>query len=81
MAETKQQIIESIFDALAIGFDKIPLLNKIKNWRSIIFSLCLVAVAFLHKYGVLTDPTILKYLYIGFTSLIAAALNAKGRTQ
>ena len=71
-------MMKQIFDFLAVAFDKIPVLNKFKGWRS---PAGLIALGVLYSLDALNvgggglGPMMAPYL-IPFTCL---ALNAKGR--
>lgn len=73
------ETISKLFELLAIGFDKIPVLNKIKGLRAILGFVGLGVLVALKSYGVLTDPTIIKMLEAGLIVWTGLALNAKGR--
>jgi hypothetical protein len=70
--------MEKIFSTLAVGFDKIPLLNKIKGYRSEIGIAGCLLVYILNSLGKVDDATALKLNGFIFT-YTGAALNAKGR--
>lgn len=72
------KIISSIFDFLAVGFDKIPLLNKFKGYRSVLGFVGLGVTAFLATKGVISND-LAGYLNTGFMTFSALALNSKGR--
>ena len=73
-----QKIITTIFDFLAVGFDKIPVLNKFKGYRSVLGFIGLAIVKGLAIKG-LIGTDLESYLNAGFSSLTILALNAKGR--
>ena len=65
--------ISKIFDLLAFGFDKIPVLNKVKGLRTILGFAGLAVVAGLKAYGVLENPELIKALEYGLTAWTALA--------
>lgn len=71
-----QSIIAKIFDALALVFDKIPGLNKIKGARSMVGLLGLAVVAGLQAYNV-GSPEILKAVWDGLLVFTGLALLVK----
>jgi len=71
-------MIGKIFEVLAVLFDKIPGLNKIKGARSILGFVGLAVVAGLQAYNV-GDPDILLKVHMGLLGFTGLALNAKGR--
>lgn len=73
-----QTIISKIFDMLALGFDKIPLVKELKGGRSIIGFAGLAVVAGLQAYGI-GNLEILGYVQDGLYVFIGLALNSKGR--
>jgi len=73
-----QKIITTLFDFLAVGFDKIPVLNKIKGYRSILGFIGLAIVKGLASEGLIGSDLDI-YLTAGFASFTGLALNAKGR--
>lgn len=73
-----KQIIDNAFAVLAVMFDKIPLLNKFKGYRTAIGFVGLAIVTVLHIKGI-GSPELLTSLDVGFTAITALALNAKGR--
>lgn len=73
-----QKIITTIFDFLAVGFDKIPVLNKIKGYRSVLGFIGLAIVKGLEIKGVISGE-IKDSLEIGFTVFTGLALNSRGR--
>lgn len=75
-----KQFIDGIFNILAILFDKIPVLNKLKGFRSVAGLLGLAVVAVLKAKGI-GSPELMSGLEIGFIGLTTLALNAKGREQ
>lgn len=73
-----QKIITTLFDFLAVGFDKIPVLNKFKGYRSVLGFIGLAVVKVLAVKG-LVGSDLESYLNAGFSGLTILALNAKGR--
>lgn len=71
-------MISKIFDILALGFDKIPVISKFKGARTILGLIGLVIVSVLQSYGV-GGASILSEVRIGLLAFIGLALNAKGR--
>jgi hypothetical protein len=71
-------IISKVFDFMAVYFDKIPLLNKIKGFRFMFSVIGMVVCYALGQYAV-GDPEIVKALEVGFMGLAGLSLNAKGR--
>jgi len=72
------KIIEKLFQYLAIYFDKIPLLSKIKGFRTILGFAGLAVVTGLKSYDI-GDPEILNAIEAGFIIFTGLALNSKGR--
>lgn len=73
-------MVEKIFDVLAVVWDKIPGINKLKGARSIIGLLGLAIVAALQAYGV-GSATVLSEVQVGLLAFVGLSLNAKGRTE
>ncbi len=73
-------VINSIFQILAVLFDKIPVLNKFKGLRTLLGLVGLLATYILDTYTGSSDAVVLP-LYLGFTALTGLALNAKGRVD
>ncbi|MDX1902103.1 MAG: hypothetical protein SFW66_08925 [Gammaproteobacteria bacterium] len=73
-----KQFIEGVFTLLAVLFDKVPLLNKLSGYRTVLGFLGLAVVSVLKMKGIGSDE-LLTSLQIGFTALSALALNSKGR--
>lgn len=71
-----KQLIDGGFKLLAILFDKIPVLNKFKGYRTVAGFVGLAVLAALKLNGI-GNPDILSSLEIGFVALTALALNAK----
>lgn len=71
--------IGKIFAFLATVFDKIPLVNKVKGFRTIVGFVGFAVVAGLKAYGVLQDEELIKALEYGLAIWTGLALNAKGR--
>lgn len=71
-------VLTTIFDFLAVAFDKIPVLNKFKGYRAILGFVGLGITEFLAIKGYVSGD-LRSGLTIGFTGLTALALNAKGR--
>lgn len=69
-------LIQKVFDFLAIYFDKIPVLNKIKGLRSILGFIGLAVVAVLQNYNI-GDPELMNSLHLGFLVWTGLSLNAK----
>ena len=72
------EIMKKLFEYLAVYFDKIPFLNKVKGLRSMIGFAGLGVVAGLKAYGV-GDAELLSTLQYGFMVWTGLSLNAKGR--
>ncbi len=75
-----QQIIDSLFDMLAVGFDKIPGVKKIKGARTLLGLLGLAIVFALQANGVGPEDFMDK-IKLGFSGFIMLAMNAKGRSK
>lgn len=73
-----KQFIEGAFGILSTLFDKIPVLNKFKGYRTVLGFLGLAVCAVLKAKGI-GDAGTLQALEYGFMGLTALALNAKGR--
>jgi hypothetical protein len=71
-------LINGLFDFLAVNFDKIPLLNKAKGWRTVIGYAGMAITALLFKFNIVSFETSAA-LVAGFNVLKDLALNAKGR--
>jgi len=71
-----KDIIELVFKGLSAGFDKIPFLNKLKGYRSVIglVGLGVVQILGLNSIG---DPAILSTIELGFLAFTGLSLNAK----
>lgn len=69
-------IIAKIFDALAITFDKIPVLKELKGGRTIIGLVGLAVVFALQSYNV-GNPGILQAVWDGLLVFTGFALLAK----
>ena len=74
--EKMKKIVETLFEVLAVAFYKIPLLNKLKGYRSIIGFVGLAVFVFLDVKGI-GDKDLLKTIEVGLTGFTALALNAK----
>lgn len=72
-------LINTIFDFLAVAFDKVPVLSKFKNYRSIIGLVGLAIVQVLINQGV-GSKEIMDALQVGLLAWTGLALNAKGRS-
>ena len=75
-----KDLINGAFNVLAVLFDKVPVLNKLKGYRSAVgfVGLAVVSVLQLKTIG---SPEVLAALQVGFTGFTALALNAKGRVE
>lgn len=71
-------IINGIFDFLAVAFDKIPLINKLKNYRAVIGYIGLGVTTFLLVKGIISNDLAIPLL-AGFEAFKDLALNSKGR--
>lgn len=71
-----KELIAGLFQLLAVLFDKIPLLNKLKGYRTVLGLVGLAVVTALQISGV-GSADVLQALQLGFTGLSALALNAK----
>ena len=72
------KIIPWVFDLAAKAFDAIPVLNKLKGFRSAIGLVLLGVVEGLAYKGVL-DPETTSVIRISLEAWVALSLNAKGR--
>ena len=71
-----KEIFSKVFTLLAVGFDKIPILNKLKGARTVV-GLLLMAVAYaLFANGVINE-TVYQYAEWSFTIFTGLSLNAK----
>lgn len=71
-------MIDKFFDLLAVAFDKIPVLNKLKKYRTVLGLFMLGGLYLMDSVGIgggQLGPTYLPYL----SGFIGLALNAKGR--
>lgn len=75
-----KSLIESGFEVLAVLFDKIPFLSKLKGYRSVLGFVGLAVVNVLSLKGVV-DQTTANILNGGFIAYTGLALNAKGRGE
>ena len=73
-----KQLIETAFEVLAVGFNKIPFMKKLEGWRSIMGLAGLLIVSILKKQGLIPDDVSLD-LILGFSVWTGLALNSKGR--
>lgn len=73
-------MIGKIFEVLAVVFDKIPFLNKLKGGRSIIGLVGMAVVAGLKAYGV-GSPDILDQVWDGLMVFTGLALLAHERPE
>jgi len=71
-------IIEQIFGFITYAFEKIPLLNKFKGWRSVLgfIGLGVIAILQMQHIGSVELLNALHYGFLGFTGL---SLLAKGQ--
>lgn len=72
------KFVLTIFDFFAVAFDKIPLLNKLKGYRSVLGFIGLAVVEILSAKGVIGGE-LKDGLVGGFIGYTALSLNAKGR--
>lgn len=70
------EVIGTLFRGLAIAFDKIPFLNKLKGYRSIVGFIGMGVVYFLKMKGI-GDAEILDAINLGLIGFTGLALNAK----
>jgi len=70
--------ISTLFELLGAGFDKIPVIGKIKGTRSILGFVGLAIVAGLQAYGI-GSPEILGYVKDGLLVFTGLSLLAKPR--
>ena len=71
-------LINRLFEGLALVFDKIPGLNKLKGGRTILGLVGLAVLAGLKAYGV-GDQAIEGYIWDALLVFTGLSLNAKGR--
>lgn len=71
-------LINGIFDVLATLFDKVPVLSRLKGYRSVLGFVGLAAVSALRATNHGT-PEVLNALEMGFVVFTGLALNSKGR--
>ena len=76
MEEIMVEIINTIFKGLAIAFDKIPFLNKIKGYRSVLGFVGMGVIALLKMQGI-GDAGVLDAINIGLIGFAGLSLNAK----
>lgn len=74
------KLISGIFDFLAVAFDKIPLLSKLRGYRAAIGYAGLAVTTVLMLKGVISQETALPIL-VGFETFKDLSLNAKGREE
>lgn len=72
------KFIDGIFDVAASLFNRVPFLNKLEGYRTILGFLGLAVMAFLKAKGI-GDSHINDYISLGFTGWTGLALNSKGR--
>jgi uncharacterized membrane protein len=73
--------IEGLFELAAVLFDKVPVLNKLKGYRTVLGFVGLGVVKLLALKGVLSDPTTITMIEAGLMGWTVLAVNAKGRTE
>ena len=73
-----KSIIQGVFDFLAVMFDKIPVLSKLKGYRSAMGLVGLGIIAILKAKGV-GDAGVLDTIELGLIAFSALALNSNGR--
>lgn len=73
-----KNIIEGIFGFVDVLFEKIPLLNKLKGYRSVLGLAGMAVIAVLQNQGI-GDQDTLAAINVGFLAFTGLALNAKGR--
>lgn len=73
-----KQFIEGAFSILAMLFEKIPILNKLSGYRSVLGFAGLAVTVVLKQQGI-GDQALIQALEYGFMGLTALALNSKGR--
>ena len=73
-------MIGKIFEVLAVVFDKIPLINKLKGARSIVGLVAMAVVAGLKAYGV-GSPDILDQVWDGLMVFTGLAMYAHERPK
>ncbi len=71
-------IVKGVFDVVAVLFDKIPLLDKLKGYRSALGLVGLAVISILQMKGI-GSPDTLSALELGFLAFTGLALNAKVR--
>lgn len=71
-------VINTIFGILGNAFDSIPVLNKLKGYRSALGFVGMGVIAVLQHLNV-GSPEILQAINTGFLVWTGLALNAKGR--
>lgn len=72
------KVLSTIFDFLAVGFDKIPVLNKLKGYRSVLGFVGLALVEVLSAKGIVSGE-LKDGLVLGFAAYTGLSLNSKGR--
>jgi len=75
-----KDLISAVFEVLAKLFDKIPLLNKLKGYRSVLGFIGLAVLAVLSAKGV-GDSSVLEALKMGFMGFTGMSLLASGRDE
>ena len=73
-------MVAKIFDVLAVVWDKIPGINKLKGARTILGLIGLAVVAGLQAYGI-GNASILTDVQVGLLAFVGLSLNAKGRSE
>ncbi len=73
-----KNFIELIFEVFAIGFDKIPFMQKLAGYRSVIGLLALAVVKILAMNN-LIPADLANQVSVGLVAWIGLALNSKGR--
>lgn len=71
-----KDVIAGVFSLLKVGFEKIPFLDKIAGYRSVLGLVGLAVVFILEKVGV-GSVEVLDALELGFLGFTGLALNAK----
>lgn len=72
-------LISTIFGVAADLFNRVPVLNKLKGYRSVLGFVGLGVVAFLQTQGI-GSPELLSTLQAGFLTFTGLALNAKANS-
>ena len=73
-------IVNGIFDFIGGLFDKVPVLNKLKGYRTVLGLIGLAVVSVLQAKHI-GDPALLSNIQLGLLTWTGLSLNSKGRDE